>query len=88
MHLLGQKLVFVLTYVDDILWLAKGKEAKEAIAVVLLFLVAIGVPFSCSKCKGGLSTDWVGYNVDLRTRSVGISEKRGRWLHDWCQKTL
>ena len=37
MHLLGQKLLFMLTYVDDILWLAKGKEAKEAIAVVLLF---------------------------------------------------
>ena len=37
MHLLGQNLLFMLTYVDHILWLAKGKEAKEAIAVVLLF---------------------------------------------------
>ena len=87
-HLIGPKLLFMLSYVDDILWLAKGKEAKEAIAVVLLFLVAIGHPFSWCKCKGGLSTDWVGYNVDLRTRSVGISAKRARWLHDWCQKTL
>lgn len=87
-YLMGRKRQFMLTYVDDILWLAKGKDAKEAIAVILLFLVAVGLPFSWDKCKGGLSTVWVGYSIDLGLRAVGVSEKRARWLREWCGKTL
>lgn len=56
--------------------------------MILLFLVALGVPFSWGKCQGGLVAGWVGYQVDLKQRAVGISEKRARWLHEWCQKTL
>ncbi|CAJ1436938.1 unnamed protein product [Effrenium voratum] len=35
--------VFILTYVDDLLWLARGKQAAEAVAVAMLFLAACAI---------------------------------------------
>ena len=87
-HLLGQQKVFMLTYVDDILWLVSGKPAMDAIAVVLLFLVALGMPLSWRKCEGGVKVDWVGYHLDLQARSVGINQRRARWLYEWCKGTV
>ena len=80
--------MFLLTYVDDLLFIAQGKKATDAVVVALLFMVVIGVPFSWHKCKGGTKVEWVGYFVDLEQKSVGISEKRADWICNWVQTTV
>ena len=60
----------MLPYVDDLLFIAQGKKATDAVAVALLFMIVIGVPFNWHKCKGGTKVEWVGYFVDLEQKSV------------------
>ena len=87
-YLLGRSDVFLLTYVDDLLWLVRGSAAMDAVAIALLFLVTLGLPLSWSKCQGGTCVDWVGYRIDLEKWTVGINAKRTRWLTEWCEQAL
>lgn len=87
-YLLGRAEVFLLTYVDDLLWIVRGSAAMDSTAVALFFLVMVGLPMSWRKCKGGISVDWVGYHINLEKKTVGINVKRTRWLLDWCNKAL
>ena len=87
-YLLGRSDVFLLTYVDDLLWLVRGSAAMDAVAIALLFLVTLGLPLSWPKCQGGTCVDWVGYRIDLEKWTVGINAKRTRWLTDWCEQAL
>ena len=64
-YLFGILELFLLTHVDDLLFIAQGKSATEAIVVALLFMVTLGVPFSWQKCRGGTQVEWVGYYIDL-----------------------
>ena len=77
-----------MTYVDDILLMARGREAAEALAVALLFMAAMGLPFSWKKCHGGTCTDWVGYHLDIQKRLLGVNANRSRWLVSWLGRTL
>ena len=87
-YLTGTLKLFLLTYVDDLLFITQGKAATDAIVVALLFMVVLGVPFSWHKCKGGTQVEWVGYYVDLEQKSVGISEKRADWICNWVETTV
>ena len=72
------------SFVDDMLWIARGASGTEAIAVALLFLSALGFPFTC-----GMSVDWVGYyNLDIEKLLIGIVAKRTRWIVKWLQTAL
>ena len=64
-HLLQKLDIHMLTYVGDILRVTRGKPGIEALGVVLLLLVALGVPFLWGKCCGGTEADWAGYHLDL-----------------------
>ena len=86
-YLSGSHALFLLVYVDDLIFVIRG-EALEVVAVAFLFMVAIGVPFSWRKCKGGTKAKWVGYTVDLEAGSVGISDKRANWICRWIEDTL
>ncbi|CAL1153097.1 unnamed protein product, partial [Cladocopium goreaui] len=87
-YLTGTLKLFLLTYVDDLLFITQGKAATDAIVVALLFMVVLGVPLSWHKCKGGTQVEWVGYYVDLEQKSVGISEKRADWICNWVETTV
>ena len=50
--------------------------------VVLLWRV-LGVPLSWAKIQGGRRLTWIGYEVQLDTLSLGISEGRARWAIEW-----
>eukprot|EP00435_Cladocopium_sp_Y103_P057979 s1782_g20.t1 len=86
--LCGRRDNFQLTYVDDLLFLARGLGGLAAIWLTFLFLVIAGTPFSWHKCGGGLKAEWTGFQVDISKKELGMSEKRLRWARDWIEKTI
>ena len=57
-YLLGRLALFILTYVDDILLLARGREATQALAVALLLMAAMGLPFLGRNVTAANSQIW------------------------------
>ena len=56
---------------------------------LLLFFVlcaAVGVPLSWRKTCGGDTLVWVGFEILLRSRCVGISSRRAEWFLRWVEK--
>ena len=54
----------------------------------LLFLYVAGTPFSWHKFGGGARAQWIGFEIQLREGTLGMSEKRLRWARDWMEKIL
>ena len=77
-----------LTYVDDLLFMANGLGGMSAIWVALLFLMVVGTPFSWRKFQGGTRAEWIGFQVDVSFRELGMTEKRLRWARDWLERTI
>ena len=73
----------LLLYADDFLFNVSRKAEIEDVGVLIFILASLGVPFKWEKFRGGLTVDWIGYRVDLETRSLGISPRRAVWLIDW-----
>ena len=46
-------------------------------------LIMAGVPFAYHKFRGGLQLDFVGYWLDYTRFSLGIAERRVRWILDF-----
>eukprot|EP00435_Cladocopium_sp_Y103_P031679 s3830_g8.t1 len=85
--LIGRRDLFQLTYVDDLLFLARGLGGMAGTWLCLLFFVIVGTPFSWHKFGGGLVAEWIGFQIDVRKGELGMSEKRLRWARDWLAKT-
>lgn len=77
-----------LLYSDDVHWKAHGPQKYRDLLMMLLLWELMGTPFSWKKCKGGVSTDWLGYWLDYSRFELGISESRGRWLADWLARAV
>ena len=77
-----------LTYVDDLLFMANGLGGLSAVWVALLFLMVVGTPFSWRKFQGGTRAEWIGFQVDVSSRELGMTEKRLRWARDWLERTI
>eukprot|EP00435_Cladocopium_sp_Y103_P069710 s303_g33.t2 len=86
--LCGRRDSFQLTYVDDLLFLARGLGGLAGIWLTLLFLVIAGTPFSWHKFGGGLKAEWIGFQVDISKKELGMTEKRLRWARDWIEKVV
>ena len=41
------------------------------------------VPLSWPKTRGGLETEWIGYTVDLKNWTLGVSKRKVEWLNSW-----
>ena len=35
-----------------------------------------------------MRTQWIGFQVDLKENTLGMSEKRLRWARDWLEKVI
>ena len=77
-----------LLYADD--WLGLASEVGEVVelGVILVTLMALGVPFKWKKFRGGSTSDWIGYWLDSERFLIGISESRADWLCRWMEERV
>eukprot|EP00435_Cladocopium_sp_Y103_P057986 s1874_g20.t1 len=83
--LVGRKDLFQLTYVDDLLFLARGLGGMAGIWLCLLFFVIVGTPFSWHKFGGGLRAEWIGDSKDrskCRWFSVKLDRRNAPWVFE------
>ena len=89
-HLLhvGDMLVLQMVFVDDMEWVAEGPKGLRCILIAILMMIIVGVPFAWHKFRGGVTHDWIGFRVCLRSRSIGLGPKRTEWLVHWLTANL
>ncbi len=68
--------IWLLLMADDLKAEATGHHVHRHIIAVLLFLRVINVPLSWPKIKGGDCVCWIGYELDLRRLTLGITSSR------------
>ena len=73
-------------YVDDGWATALGPDFALSLLAVVLFFLALRVPLSAHKTRGGTGVDWVGYKVDVKGCTLGVTESRRKALIGWCQE--
>ena len=81
-------LFYLLLFADDGLILSGGPRYQFQVVAILLFLEVMEMPLSWRKCRGGFETEWIGYQVDIRSWSVGVSEKKVAWLVQWVDRLV
>lgn len=75
--------VWALVFVDDLQIAAGGSNRWLTIWRFLVYLIMAGVPFAYHKFRGELQLDFVGYWLDYTRFSLGIAERRVRWILDF-----
>ncbi|CAK0869239.1 unnamed protein product, partial [Prorocentrum cordatum] len=80
----GKAEFWQLLFADDFPWLFSGRRLHEDALLVLLWFLVVGTPFS----RGGTFIEWVGIQIDLSHRSLGISARRVEWVQRWIRDIL
>ena len=75
-------------FADDWDLNAGGSSFELKLMAFAWLLVALKVPLSWKKARGGFVYCWVGLEVDLRSWALGISASRAAWLVGWYNKVL
>ena len=65
-----------------------GPEFVIEVLASIGFLRIFGVPISWRKARGGRIIPWIGYELNLREYTLGITEKRADWMIGWFTKIL
>ncbi len=79
---------YAFLFADDWWFTAAGKGFAETLLGAILYLRTFGVPLSWKKVTGGFVVAWIGYEIDLRNYTLGITERRAEWLIGWLSRTL
>ena len=69
---------------DDYLLESGGREYRTGLLLFFVLCAAVGVPLSWHKTCGGDTLVWVGFELLLRSRCVGISSRRAEWFVRWA----
>ena len=85
-YVLGRAAIMQLIYVDDLVWLVGEKGGLEMLIAVVFYYTALGLPFAWHKFKGGHSCEWVGFEVVLAERALGLTQGRADWITGWLDK--
>ena len=86
-YMLGQSELFMLVYVDDLLWITRDKMGIEKTILIIYFMTVLGLPFAWKKFKGGVDLAWVGFEISLKGSKLGLSVARSQWLVKWLSET-
>ncbi|CAK9006461.1 Uncharacterized protein SCF082_LOCUS9026, partial [Durusdinium trenchii] len=82
-HLTQTSLFLHMIYVDDLHGVFLGERKFLDLWIWLLAFELTGTPFGYHKFKGGVASEFVGFNLRYDLTEVGISDKRGQWLIRW-----
>ncbi len=67
---------------------AAGRRFEESLLSFIWFLVVLDVPLSWRKTTGGFTYQWVGLEIDRKSWTLGISERRAAWLLNWLSRVI
>ena len=70
---------------DDYLLESGGPEYRVGLLLFFVLCAVVGVPLSWHKTCGGDTLVWVGFELLLRSRCVGISARRAEWFVRWVE---
>ena len=70
---------------DDYLLESGGPEYRVGLLLFFVLCAVVGVPLSWHKTCGGDTLVWVGFELLLRSRCVGISARRAEWFACWAE---
>ena len=87
LYLMLDQPVWQLVFADDLEWVVQGPHMFDNLVLMILFQVMMGVPYAWQKFAGGTELEWVGYYLDYKAFTIGISEARAKWLADWLRDT-
>ena len=85
-RILQQEWVYQVVYVDDLHIVSAGFRKFLVLWLAVATYEVLGTPFAYHKFSGGLSCQFVGYELDYKSVAVGISGKRGQWLLEFLEK--
>ena len=71
---------------DDYLLECGGPYYRRGLVLFFVLCASLGVPLAWHKTAGGNTLIWVGFELLLRSRSIGISERRAEWFARWTDK--
>ena len=66
-------------------WSLGGTEYRIGLLFFFVLCAVVGVPLSWHKTCGGDTLVWVGFELLLRSRCVGISARRAEWFVRWAE---
>ena len=72
-------------FADDYLLESGGPEYRTGLLLFFVLCAVVGVPLSWHKTCGGDTLVWVGFELLLRSRCVGISARRAEWFVRWAE---
>ena len=81
-------LLWLMLFADDWKITAGGPDYALDILGALFTLLIFKVPIKWKKCGGGRTVCWIGYELSLKEWSLGVSERRARWLEEWIARVL
>ena len=88
-YLLAHSLaVWLMLFADDFNAAASGQDFRKRLLAIPWIMTALGVPLSWAKTKGGFVYTWIGYEIDLRGWTLGISATRADWVIKWTTEVL
>ena len=87
-HRLGGRELGVLhlLFADDGWLTALGEYFWRKMLFWLFVLELVEVPLSWKKVRGGLTVQWIGYQLDVDERRKGISGRKVRRVTEWIEK--
>eukprot|EP00438_Fugacium_kawagutii_P028291 Skav219866 [mRNA] locus=scaffold777:33085:36336:+ [translate_table: standard] len=86
-HVLGGSALGLwhLLFADDGWMVAIGKWFWRKILFWFFVMDLFEFPISWKKVAGGVTCQWVGYQLDVKGFKLGISEKKQNWLRSWIE---
>ena len=56
---------------------------ERGLLLHLLVLALVNTPFAWHKFTGGVTIEWIGYQLDVGRFEMGITTKRTAWVRNW-----
>jgi len=73
---------------DDYKFEVSGGNFVETLLLPILLGEIVGIPWSWTKLRGGTEFTWVGFELQLKEFSLGLSASRAAWLIGWYESLL
>ena len=80
--------LYLMLFADDGLLLTSGEDYHTLLFALFIYLELMEVPLSWPKTRGGLEVEWIGYTVNLKDWTLGVSKKKVDWLRTWSDWAL